>query len=451
MPQTDAAQPLRDIIIVGAGLAGVSCAISLCRELTPYIPDLKIKIIERNEVLSTSGGAINLNPAAQRHLAYLGVLDELDRMGTEGGADVDEIELFSMHSGRSLGCVDFKGQDGNGYGGHKGRRVMRIVLLMAMINLAERTRNIEIVYGKKLIGGEEINDKAVVHFQDGSVDIGDLVIGCDGVHSATRTRWVDPDRPSEYTGISFLQAVVQAENISSYKHFRSTAVNFSQHGALLMSYCDRDREEIFASAMMEFDKDALHHYRLEREQSWATKTNIQAVLREIVRKRFRKAAIPCILEMVNKDADWMLYPIYQVPPGGQWHMSRVILLGDAAHAMPPWYSSTSFALDDAICFSRILARYRLEPLGVVFDIYDRLRRETVNNAFKGSGKMCSLTRDIGLLEEWSKEWKMPFRLRKHRHGDEEAWKFDATKIAIPKPADGEKLMTLHSFLEDYTM
>jgi hypothetical protein len=37
---------------------------------------------------------------AQRHLAQLGVLDELDRMGPEGGADVDAIELFSMRSDR---------------------------------------------------------------------------------------------------------------------------------------------------------------------------------------------------------------------------------------------------------------------------------------------------------------------------------------------------------------
>ena len=119
--------------------------------------------------------------------------------------------------------------------------------------------------------------------------------------------------------------------------------------------------------------------------------------------------------------------------------------------MPPWYSSSSFALDDAICFSRVLARYRLEPLDVVFDIYDRLRRETVNRAFNDSRRMCYLARDSGRLEEWSKEWKTSSRLHKHRDKYEKAWKFDATKITIPKPADGEHLMTLHSFLEDHAM
>lgn len=119
--------------------------------------------------------------------------------------------------------------------------------------------------------------------------------------------------------------------------------------------------------------------------------------------------------------------------------------------MPPWYSSSSFALDDAICFSRVLARYRLEPLDVVFDIYDRLRRETVNRAFKESSRMCSLMKETGLLEEWSRERKTSSRLRKHRNDYQNAWKFDATKVAIPKPAQGQDLMTLHSFLEDYAI
>lgn len=325
--------PPRNIIVVGAGIGGIACALALSRELTPFVPDLKITVFERHDILSTSGGAINLTPVAQRHLAQLGILDELNRMGPEGGADVDAIELFSLRSGRSIGSVDFVDRHGNGIGGYKGRRVMRIMLSIAMMTVVERTRNVDIVFGKKAIGGEDLDEQGVVHFQDGSKATADLVIGCDGVHSTIRTGWVDPKSPSHYTGISFLQANVPSENLSSPVHFRSSAVNISRHGSILTSFCDRDHEQIFAAAIVQFNQDDVSACRLEPDQEWSTQNRIRCTLRDAMRNRFSESSIPCIREMVNSQVDWILYPVYQVSPGGRWSTNRAILIGDAAHAV----------------------------------------------------------------------------------------------------------------------
>ncbi|KAJ5278590.1 hypothetical protein N7478_003962 [Penicillium angulare] len=438
----------RNIIIVGAGIAGIACALSLYRELTPFVPDLNITIYERHDILSTSGGAINLTPVAQRHLAQLGVLDELNRMGAEGGAEVNAIELYSMRSGRSIGSIDFVDHDGKGFGGYKGRRVMRIMISMAMMTLVERNPNIDITFGKKVVGGEEMDGKAVVHFHDGSEAVGDLVIGCDGVHSAVRTRWVDPDSPSQYTGMSFLQANIPSNTISSPIHFKSSALNISRHGTMLTSFCDRDQEQIFAAAIVQFDEEDLGLHKFEYGQDWATQNRIRCALRHEIEDRFSKSAIPCIKEIAQSKSDWMLYPVYQVPPGGRWCMNRVILLGDAAHAMPPRDESAAYALDDAILFSRLLVRYRSEPLFEVFDAYERLRRDTINRAFKESGHMWDKNRDMGFLEGRLKEWMMPLRLRSHRDEREAAWEFDASKITLPTPAPSDDLVSLHSFLKE---
>jgi 2-polyprenyl-6-methoxyphenol hydroxylase-like FAD-dependent oxidoreductase len=446
----DLPSPPRDIAIVGAGIAGIACALALSRELSPFVPNLNITIYERHDILSTSGGAINLTPVAQRHLAQLGVLDELDRMGSDGGAEVDAIELFSMRSGRSIGSIDFIDHNGNGFGGYKGRRVMRIILSMAMMTVVDRTPNVNLVFGKKVIGGEEISDKAIIHFSDQSEVIADLVIGCDGVHSAVRTRWVDPDCASQYTGMSFLQATISANSLSTPPHFQSSALNISRHGSVLTSFCDRDREQIFAAAIVQFDQADLSNHRLEPGQDWATKDRIRRDLRCEMRSRFSKSVLPCIREMVESKADWMLYPVYQVRPGGRWCMNRVILLGDAAHAMPPRDESAAYALDDAILFARILARYRSEPLTEVFEAYERLRRETINRAFKESRRMWDKNRDMGFLEGRLKEWMMPFQVRSHRDERESAWEFDATKILLPTPTPSEDLMSLNSFLKEGT-
>ncbi|CAG8300531.1 unnamed protein product [Penicillium salamii] len=441
----------RNIVIVGAGIAGIACALSLSKELTPFVPDLMITVYERHDILSTSGGAINLTPVAQRHLAQLGVLDELDRMGPEGGADVDAIELFSMRSGRPIGSIDFTDHNGNGFGGYKGRRVMRIVLSVAMLTVVERAKNIEIVFGKKVVGGEELEDRSVLHFQDGTEASGDLVIGCDGVHSAVRTQFVDVGRPAEYTGLSFLQATVDTNTLSSPIHFKSSSLNISRHGSILASYCDRDGDQIFAAAIVQFSQDALSRYRLEPGQDWATQHRIRCALREEIRDRFGKTSLPCIREMIHSKADWMLYPVYQVRPGGRWCMNRTILLGDAAHAMPPRDESAAYALDDAILFSRILARYRSEPLTEVFGAYESLRRDTINRAFKESRRMWERNRDMGLFEGRLKEWMMSFHIKSHESAREAAWEFDATKMALPTPAPSEDLVSLNSFLRERTL
>ncbi|KAJ5156913.1 uncharacterized protein N7482_008013 [Penicillium canariense] len=433
----DPPSPPHNIVIVGAGIAGIACALALSHELSPFVPGLKITVYERHDILSTSGGAINLTPVAQRHLALLGVLDELERMGSDGGAEVNAVELFSMRSGRSLGSIDFVDHDGNGFGGYKGRRVMRIALSVAMMTVVERTPHINIIFGKKVVGGEELGDQAVVHFQDGSEAIADLVLGCDGAHSAVRNRWVDPDSPSQYTGMSFLQANIPSDSLSSPIHFQSAALNISRHGSLLTSFCDRDREQIFAAAIVQFDQGELSSYRLEPGQDWATQNRIRRALRSEMRDRFSKSAMPCIREMVNSSADWMLYPVYQVRPGGQWYAPRD--------------ESASYALDDAILFARILARYRSEPLSEVFDVYERLRRDTINRAFKESRRMWDRNRDMGLLECRLTEWMTPFYLRSHREERESAWEFDATKIMLPTPTPSEDLVTLHSFLKEHTV
>ncbi|OJJ96878.1 hypothetical protein ASPACDRAFT_124856 [Aspergillus aculeatus ATCC 16872] len=431
-PPTEESDPVpRDILVVGAGIAGIAAALALSKELTPFVPDLRITVYERHDILSTSGGAINLTPVAQRHLDRLGVLAELDRLGPEGGTDVDAIELYSSRSGRSLGSVDFVDEHGNGFGGYKGRRVMRIALSVAMLTVVERSKNVNVVFGKKLVRGKETKDKAMLYFHDGTTATGDLVLGCDGVHSATRMYWVDPDSPSEYTGISFCQTLVDTKKIKAPVHFRSTSMNISRHGSLLASYCDRDHEQIFLAAIVQFREELLPHYRMDPGQDWRRTAAIKQALRQEMQDRFGRSGVPCIRDFVNKADDWMLYPVWQVRPNARWYRGRVILLGDAAHAMPPRDESAAYALDDAILFSRILAKHRYDPLTVAFKAYEDLRRGTVNAAFQVSRRMWEKNRDMGFLEGRLKEWTYPMQVRNAKDSREAAWEFDATKVAIP--------------------
>ncbi|KAK2806472.1 hypothetical protein FQN50_005890 [Emmonsiellopsis sp. PD_5] len=427
--------PTSTILILGGGIAGHAVALALSKTLTPLVPDLKIIIYELRDVPSTSGGAINLTPVAQRHLDRLGVLDELDKLGPAGGIDVDAIEIFSANSGRKMGAVDFAGKDGKGYGGYKGRRMMRICLQLAMIAALEKTPNVELVYGKKVVGGIETEKRVTIYFDDGTFAKGDLALGCDGVHSATRTKIVDPGRRSEYTGISFIQATIKASIIESPKHFGQTGLNRSRRGALMTTYCDANKEDLFVAALAEVEEDRIttEICKYQATDSWKTKNTAIMILREDIQNRFGDSSIPCIKEIADKCWDWFLYPVYQLSPGGKWCTERIMLLGDAAHAMPPKDESAAFALDDAILFSRVLAQYIQEPLQDAFRVYESLRRKAINEAYKSASENWAHNRDSGRLANKLEEWLTPWHLLVGKKKQVSAWVFDATAVDIPRP------------------
>ncbi|EEQ88962.1 hypothetical protein RJZ56_006380 [Blastomyces dermatitidis] len=434
------------ILILGGGIAGVASALALSKALTPVLPNLKIVIYELRDVPSTSGGAINLTPVAHRHLDQLGVLDELRDLGPKGGIEVDEIEVFSSHSGKKLGAVDFAGKDGKGYGGYKGRRLMRISLHLAMLSAVEKRSNVEMVFGKKVVGGIETDKRVTIYFEDGSFAKGDLALGCDGVHSATRTNIVDPDRVSEYTGISFIQTTIKSEMIRSPKHFKVTALNRSRHGALMTTYCDNEKEDMFVAALAEVEEDRLTYEicKYQAADSWKTKNTAIMILRDDIQSRFGKSALPCVREIAEKCWDWFLYPVYQIRPGGKWHTERIMLLGDAAHAMPPKDESAAYALDDAILFARVLSEYIHEPLSKTFSIYESLRRETVENAYKAACENWARHRDSSRLASLREEWLTPLNLMRQKKKNSSVWVFDAMSVDIPPSRVGSRQSTFSS-------
>ncbi|PGH09700.1 hypothetical protein AJ80_07652 [Polytolypa hystricis UAMH7299] len=429
------------ILILGGGIAGIASALALSKELTPLVPDLKITIYELRDIPSTSGGAINLTPVAQRHLDQLGVIAELDHMGPDAGVEVNAIEYYSTVTGRKLGCVDFAGKHGRGFGGYRGRRCMRIALQLAMMAAVEKCPNVSFEFGKKVVGGIETEKRVTIYFDDGSSAKGDLALGCDGVHSATRTKIVDPERLSEYTGISFIQSTMKASLVTSPMHFETTALNKSRRGALMTTFCDRDKEDLFVAALAEVDAQNLaetHWKSYWADESSRAKVMAVKRLRDDLRGRFGEAMQPCIREIIEKCPDWFLYPVYQIQPGGKWFTERIILLGDAAHAMPPRDESAAYALDDAILFARILSSYVYEPLTSAFRVYESIRRKPIDDAYRDASIHWSQHKDSssrsGLsarINEWFMPWSMRARAKKAKHG---AWVFDARSVNIPSPA-----------------
>ncbi|KAJ3039841.1 hypothetical protein HDV00_011750 [Rhizophlyctis rosea] len=392
---------ISNVLILGGGMCGVASAIALAKDF----PQLNITIYELRSKPSTIGGAVNLTPTAAKGLDILGVLPEMRARGA--GHECASIQLFSLHTGGSLGVIDYKGEDGTGYDGHKGWRVSRGDLLLSMVAAAEKLGNVRFGYGKKVVDLEESDEDVKVKFEDGTGAVGDLVLGCDGIHSATRTKFVDPDRVPTYSGISSAYAFTKTSDVlkeGESLFFEDAGLAMSRAGALLTAYSTPGRDTVYVASVMEMKEQV-------DKEGWRALGKDQKSIKEDLLKRFADSPLGKTKELIQNSSEWFLYPVFILPGEGKWATKRVILLGDAAHAMPPKGESIGYALEDAIIFSTIVKHFGLNSApSQIFAHYEKVRRKPVNAAYEDSKWGWGTNKDLGWFTHKFFEFVTPLYL-----------------------------------------
>jgi salicylate hydroxylase len=311
-----------EVVILGGGICGLAAALAL----TKYVsPSPNISIFELRSEPATIGGAINLTPNALRYLDYLGVVEIIKQR--DFGANVDKIELFSIRTGARLGELDFTNasEEGKGFGTppYKGLRIMRAELIRGLLQAVAKLENIELKYGKKAVELREASEVATVTFEDGSEMSGNLILGCDGIHSAAR-RFVDPDRTPVYSGIAV--AYTFAKIREGLEVPQDTLLCSSQQGSFMVSHYQPSRKNLYLGAVMEVAE-------VSSKEGWRAKGADQDAVRRDIKRRLGGGAMSVVDALIEDAGDWFLYPVYRLPPKGRWAKDNVMLLGDAAHAV----------------------------------------------------------------------------------------------------------------------
>lgn len=85
------------VIIVGAGLGGLACAIACCRE------GIDVVVLEKSPEAREVGAGIQIPPNGGRIMQNLGVLPQL----LEKGSQVEEVEFRRYDNGHSLRIMPF--------------------------------------------------------------------------------------------------------------------------------------------------------------------------------------------------------------------------------------------------------------------------------------------------------------------------------------------------------
>jgi len=310
-----------EIIIIGAGISGLSAAIALKQAL----PSIDIKVYEIRAKPSTIGGAVNLTPNALRYLSSLNVLPRLESKA----CPVRNIEIISCRTGTQVGELSF---DIPGSDGFQALRVKRSELLAALTDTWLDFGG-EIIYDAKLSSIETTSAGSVeAKFTVNGASVTktpDLLLGCDGIHSFVRSSFVEPDRGEIYSGIATAYGITAvSEEDKPNLPFDATGFFSSRRGSLLMSYADREKTTLYMAAVMETQETS-------SREGWKVKGNDQDAVKKEILERFCQTGplADKFKNVVEQVDDWFLYPVYKLPPGGVWSKDKVLLLGDAAHAV----------------------------------------------------------------------------------------------------------------------
>lgn len=359
--------PPNRVAIIGAGLSGLTLAISLHRQGVPC------KIYELRKPAKSTPGALMLSPNALRVLDTLGLYERLSKQGY----NFETID-FKNHEQITTDKY-YLGQEK--LYGYKALRIYRQVLLTELRAEVKRLE-IPVTYGLKFSHIISEDDTGVnFAFTDGTRATAEILVGADGIHSTVR-KYIVPEVTPKYSGMVAITCALQRNkleypsNICSKDYPMPVAIH-GKNGAFVMAPQNIDGSEVLAGtqrAWPEQDRNGWDALLADREG-----------LLKLFRQGYEDwpTIVQSALDNVPLDS-LAIWPYYVVPKLDTWFSKRVIILGDAAHAIPPTAGQgASQGFEDAFTLAALLPRITPKlPLDKALTEWKDMRQQRIDKVIK---------------------------------------------------------------------
>ena len=345
-----------NVVIVGAGIGGLTAALALIRQ------GIGVDVYEQAPELKELGAGVQISSNGTRVLYALGLGPAIEKVGVIVSGK--EIRLWS--TGQTWKLFDLGGESVKRYGFpymmfHRGD--LHTVLLDAI----RRERPDAIHLGHKCIGITQNDAAAIIAFEGGATVTAPIVIGADGVQSRVRAALFGADRP-EFTGIVAWRVLVPRERVPTGIKL-DVGTNWVGPGLHCVHYPVRGGQLLNLVGLLERDD-----WRVE---SWTVQGSADEFCND-----FRNWH-PDIHAMIRSGDTPYKWALFARPPMPVWTQARVTLLGDACHSMLPMMAQGAvMALEDGLVLGRCVNKYSVEPQAL--QRYEAVRRERANKCVQAS-------------------------------------------------------------------
>lgn len=330
------------VIIIGSGIAGLVLAL-VCQK-----KGIKVTLYDKAKQLQNIGGGILLWPHGLRYLQWLGISECLDLF---------HISIKSYDVINHVGEKIFNESYAKFYEAIGGT-ILPIDRSILQKSLVQQLETNTLQLNKHCIQAISSEKEAQVFFSDGTCDSADIIIGADGIHSGIR-EVINPHAKKHYTNYCWWGGIFDAvctpflsiDTVYMALNVAKMCMVWPTHGSRFMWYLP---VKISQEALVNTELSTSQLFSICRE--WHTE-------------------IQQIIEAPSHTQRFSL-PIYALPPQEYWSHQRIVLIGDAAHALGPILGQgASQAIEDVYVLIHFLKQIQSSTIfnPTIFKKYEALR------------------------------------------------------------------------------
>lgn len=349
------------ILIVGGGIAGLTLSAFLKKS------GADVTIVEKAPKWATIGYVITLFPNGLSILKRLG----LDEKTINQSKVLTDYRVKDM-SGRDLWGFDFSSLRAS-------LPVIEIERSALHRTLVDANKDARMIMDTRVVALSQDADGVDVELSNGSKDRFDLVVGADGIGSSVRS-FITPRVKRSYTGFTYWLA-----RVKSLPTMQKGIMQYLGSGKFFGVFPSGDADD----AVVSFGLPAKEHSYGDPLQALA-----------VIRKRFRGSdkVVDAALDKISLDPSDLFHSDDEEIRDKRWYSGRVVLLGDAVHALSPILGmGASMAMEDACVLSLELSKASVKEGLVAYKKRRQPRIAMLEESSIAIHKAISASRSLGPL------------------------------------------------------